>query len=257
MVEDPAPPSPRGFSEMSRFLLVHRAAMSLSALALICVASTPSTAAAAPPSDHEPGDVLERPRVFFDAQMLYWQGTLLSPGSAQGAWARRESLGVLGYRRVPIGIGAGYALREHVMLGARIDAAIEPRAGGTVGIRGELSPYVEFLFARQQAVRPFAIIRAGLGRSHAFQKNEEEDAIQAVGPMTWYPMFGVGVGAHAFITDVVSFDAMLTLDHRWNFARPLAAADAEISEQGVTPTTWHYRDGTLTTALTFGFSSWF
>lgn len=256
MVGDPAPPSPRDFV-MFRFVLVKRAAMGLGALSLIGALSLSASASAASKKDPEPGDVFERPRIFFDAQMLYWQATLLSPGSAQGAWARRESLGVLGYRRVPIGIGAGYAVRKHVMLGARIDTAVEPRGGGIVGVRGELSPYVEFLFAREQAVRPFAIIRGGLGRSHAFRRNDEEEAIEAVGPMTWYPTLGLGVGAHAFITDVVSFDAMLTLDHRWNFERPLAGGDAEVSEEGVTPTSWYYRDGTLSTALTFGFSSWF
>ena len=195
------------------------------------------------------GDIAERPRVFLDVDTLYWQGTLFTPRMGGQFGIRSDGVGAVGWRRIPFGIGAAYALSERWLVGGRVDVAVEPEKDGDVGLRAALSPFAQVFFLRDRNVRPFALARLGLGRSHTFARNEN-DEILAVGPQSLYPTIGVGVGAHVFITEAVSFDALLAIDHRWNFVRT--------TESGPdVDATWDLQNGTVTTALTFGVSSWF
>lgn len=220
-----------------------------------------STAAARPSSLPGSGDIEKRARVFFDVGMAYWSGTLITPRMGGVLQVRNDAVGVLGYRRVPLGFGGSFALSEYLALGARTDLGIEPRSDGAVRIRGEFRPFMQVFFGRDRNVRPFALLRGGVGRSKTFARVPGEKAIRDIGPMTWYPTLGAGLGTHVFITDMVSFDGMLLFDQRWNFVRPDAgvASDAVINtrDRELRPGTWTLRDGSLTATLTFGFSHWF
>lgn len=197
------------------------------------------------------GDVGGRARIAFDLEAVYWQGTILTPQAQGELWLRDHEAGVFGYRRIPGGLSAAYALNEWVALGARVDWAVEPSAS-RITIRGGLSPFAQVFFARDRNVRPFALVRAGVGRSNTMRNGQ--DGVRAVGPRTWYPSVGLGVGAHVFITEAISFDGVLTVDQRWNLARPLAPPG---EAPDVAAASWRYRDTTVSTAIAVGFSHWF
>ncbi len=200
------------------------------------------------------GEIAGRARIFFDLDAAYWQGTLLSPTVEGEVWMRDQTAGVFGFRRIPGAVGAAYAMNEWVSVGGRLDWAVEPDRGGTVTLRGGLNPFVQVFFGRDRNVRPFALLRGGVGRSHTFNASADE-GFRAIGPRTWYPTLGGGLGAHVFITEAVSFDAVASLDYRWNFSRPLlSAADSGGEARAAS---WRYQDATVSTALTFGFSHWF
>jgi hypothetical protein len=213
-----------------------------------------------------PGDMARRGRAFVDADILYWQGTLGDPRSTTQAVFTTQTVGLLGYRRVPFGLGLAYALSERWVLGARLDVAVEPgpARADPVTVRGGIGPFAELTFLRDRHVRPFAIVRASVGRSHAFAGSNDV-TIPSTDAVTFYPTLGAGLGTHVFLADTVSFDAMLMLDHRWNFARPRtgpnadagqAPTDVTITDDAIVADGWRYRDGTLGTALTFGISHW-
>lgn len=199
------------------------------------------------------GDVAKRARIFFDVDAGYWQGSLFTPRMGGRLGIRSEGVGAIGYRRIPFGIGAGYALSELVFVGGRIDIAVEPDKTGKVGVRTAVSPFAQFFFLRDRNVRPFALVRAGVGRSHVFARTGD-DEVTAVGPQSVYPTIGAGIGASVFLTENMSFDALLSIDHRWNFVRRDLGPD--IQSDGDAPT-WNLENGTITTAITFGCSTWF
>lgn len=197
------------------------------------------------------GDVANRARIAFDLEALYLQGTVLTPQAQGELWVRDQEAGVFGYRRIPGGLSASFALNEWLAIGGRFDWAVEPR-GENVTIRGGFSPFAQVFFARDRNVRPFAYVRMGAGRSNTL--STADDGVRAVGPRTWYPMLGVGLGAHVFVTETISFDAKLGFDQRWNLARPLAPADGSTDTPSAS---WRYQDTTLSTSIAVGFSQWF
>lgn len=226
------------------------------AVGLAAWMAAPAARAADP---YVPGDVAKRGRLFFDADMAYWQGHINDPRSSAHPLIGTDAAGVLGYRRVPLGFGVAYAFSEHVVVGGRVDVAFEPHQD--VGIdhftmRGGVGPFVEILIARERYVRPFLLLRAGLGRSTTFVRESVVDDPDLQPEATLYPTVGAGLGTHVFLSREVSFDAMITLDHRWNFARPLSQPDATVDGDVVRSEGWTIQDGTIGTALTFGFSHW-
>ena len=198
------------------------------------------------------GDVANRARIAFDLEALYWQGTILTPQAQGELWLRDHAAGVFGYRRVPGGFSASFALSEWVAVGGRLDWAVEPQRDGTLTMRGGLSPFAQVFFARDRNVRPFGYLRFGAGRSNTLSTGQ--DGVRAVGPRTWYPTWGAGLGTHVFITEAISFDAMVGIDQRWNLVRPLAA---EGQPADAASASWRYRDTTVSTSFAVGFSHWF
>jgi hypothetical protein len=225
----------------------------LATLAAGVVWALSATAQARPSPLPGSGDVAKRARLFFDADMVYWQGTLFTPRMGGQLGIRNAGAGVIGWRRIPIGLGAAFALSERWLVGGRVDVAVEPERDGDVGVRAALSPFAQLFFLRDRNVRPFVLARLGLGRSHTFARNDADEVV-AVGPQSLYPTLGAGVGAHVFITENMSFDALLVVDHRWNFVRRDLGPDVDAQGEGAT---WNLENGTITTALAFGFSSWF
>ncbi len=211
----------------------------------------PAVAEAKPSAMPGSGDLASRGRIAFDLEAVYLQGTVLTPQAQGELWLRDHDVGVFGYRRIPGGLSASFALNEWLAIGGRLDWAVEPRGEETT-IRGGFSPFAQVFFARDRNVRPFAFVRAGAGRSNTVRA--DEDGVRAVGPRTWYPMLGLGLGAHVFITETISFDAKLGVDQRWNLARPLAPAGAAPDAPSAS---WRYRDTTLSTSIAVGFSRWF
>ena len=202
-----------------------------------------------------PGDVAGRGRAFFDLEAAYWLGRIRGPTPA-ALTIHTQRAGIVGVPRIPFGGGMAYGLSERFVIGGRLDLAIEPNTvDGTrlVTVRGGFNPFVEIMFLRRREVRPFIMLRAGIGRSQTFSKHPS--SLDADGERTVYPTAGVGLGTHVFLSEEVSFDAMLTLDQRWNFARPAAGSDTA-SSGGGQPHSWQLRDSTLSAAFVVGFSRW-
>lgn len=218
---------------------------------VVAVAAIPTTAFAKPAPMPGSGDIAKRGRIAFDLEAAYWQANVVAPQVQGELWIREQTIGVFGYPRIPGGLSASYAMNEWVAVGGRVDWAVEPRPG-LVTVRGGVSPFVQVFFGRDRNVRPFGLLRAGAGRSNTFGTNEGP-GLRTIGPRTWYPTVGGGFGAHVFITEALSFDALAALDQRWNLARPLASSDAPEA----TSASWRYRDATISTSLALGFSTWF
>jgi len=222
----------------------------LHALVLVWLAATP------PWRDpgHPPieGDTGNRLRLFFDLEAAHWSGSIVAAPDEGAFKLRSSSLGVFGYRRAALGFGLGWGLGEWVVVGARGEFAIHPdrdKDGNTGIVRGgSFQPYVEVLFARARHVRPFALARAGIGGAAAFRY--KGGAWQGQVSRSIVPSLGVGLGTHAFVTEDLSFDVVVTLDYRWNL-RPRPGAQVEEAGR------WQLTDTNLLAGLVLGFSRWF
>lgn len=202
-----------------------------------------------------PGDVAQRGRAFFDAATAYWIGAVTLPTQNRALSLETDALGAFGYRRFAGGFGLGYAFSERVIAGARLDVAVLPRErdqARLVGLEGTLSPFVQILFAREREVRPFLILRAGMGTGRTFVRKGQSVLEERDAPVL-FPTVGVGAGAHAFLSHDVSFDAALLVDHRWNFRRTTADGGLDTVE----PKAWQLRDSSISATLLMGFSRWF
>jgi hypothetical protein len=81
---------------------------------------------------------------------------------------------------------------------------------------------------------------------------------------TMYPTVGIGLGTHVFLSEELSLDAIITVDHRWNFRQPRPPSDGgsdatvQVRDGGSTfqAEGWRLRDSSLTAAVVFGFSRW-
>lgn len=235
-----------------------RVASAVAFVGLALVLSWASVARADEPPP--PGDIAGKRRIFFDAGVGYWRGTLGRSADGNTLWIEQESVGMLGFRRIPLGGGLAYAFSESFVLGARLDLALEPiRRPGVMAVRvdGSLGTFAEVLFHRNQFVRPFALVRAGLGRGETFVRKGRADLLERRGVGNLSPYAGLGVGTHVFFRNDLSFDAAIVVDYLWNFARRgSSGSDLEISERGATSRRWILRDGTLAPSIVFGFSHW-
>src|SRR5690606_11913132 len=204
-----------------------------------------------------PGDLAGMRRAHFDLEAVYWVGAISLPRHGNELRIHNDAVGIFGHRRVPLGVGLGYGLSENLVVGARVDFSADPRddAGPSgVTIRAGIAPYVQLMFLRDRHVRPFAHVRAGIGGGRTFVRVPGQRTLESTGAAILYPLIGVGVGTHVFLSEEVSFDALLSFEHRWNVRRldamPTVADHIEIGR-------WRLLDTSVSAAITFGFSRWF
>lgn len=216
-------------------------------LALVLMAGSPPWRDPGTPP-HE-GDTANRLRLHFDLEALHWVGGLTYAGGGAPPTIRHEAVGAFGYRRFALGFGLGWGLGEYVVVGARGDIAVFPDRDGKGNAQmsrgGSFSPYVEVLFARERSLRPFVLARAGIGAMSSFRY--KNGSFSERPSRTVVPSVGIGVGTHAFITEDLSLDIALTLDHRWNL-RP---------REGTIERGFVMGDSKLLAAVMVGFSRWF
>jgi hypothetical protein len=113
------------------------------------------------------------------------------------------------------GIGYAYGVTDRIIIGARLGlgfqhmstTAPDRQATGMFGY--SVTPYFEFVGRPGHDVRPFINIRVGLGGSVSASKNGDVTTRTS----TIGPMFGVGLGLHAFLTERVSLDPAVTFDY--------------------------------------------
>jgi hypothetical protein len=188
----------------------------------------------------------------FDVEAAHAGASIYANQDTNTFHLRDKSVGVFGYHRAALGFGVGWGVNDWLFLGARGEFAIYPDrdSAGNAGIvrGGSFQPYFELLFARSRHVRPFAMGRVGIGGSAAFR--HKDGAWSGQISRSIIPSVGVGLGTHAFISEDVSFDVMVTVDYRWNL-RP---------RPGVTPEqigAFYLADTRIVGAVVLGFSRWF
>jgi hypothetical protein len=205
-----------------------------------------------------PGDVAGKSRAHFDFETLYWVGAIGLPKDGNQLQIRNDAVGVFGHPRFPLGFGLGYGLSENMVIGARLDFSADMRddlGPGGVTLRAGISPYLEFLFLRDNHVRPFAQLRAGVGGGRTFVRVPGQRALESTGASIVYPLIGLALGTHVFFSEEVSFDAMLGLEHRWNVRRQRGTEITVLEDVEVTR--WQLLDTSVSIAFTLGFSRWF
>jgi hypothetical protein len=209
-------------------------------------------------SNEYPGDIEGKKRAHFELEALYWVGAITLPRQGNALRIDNEAVGVFGHPRFPLNLGLGYGLTENLVVGARVDFSADMRddlAHPGVTIRSAISPYVELMFLRDRHVRPFAHLRAGLGGGRTFVRVPEQRALESTGASILYPLIGLGLGAHVFLSEEVSFDAMVGVEHRWNVRRQGAAVRTAVEDVEIGR--WRLLDTSFSAVFSFGFSRWF
>jgi hypothetical protein len=217
---------------------------------------SPSATRADPPVQ---GDVEQRWRFGVDLDLLYWRGVFTRPDRTH-LELDDSSFGVIGYQRVPVTLAFSYAFRDWFLCGARLGIEVEPYqpkdAPILVDVHGNLGPFIELLFLRRREVRPFVYFDSGVAISETFVALRQEKYVYDLqGARTLYPFVGVGLGAHAFLTDDLSFDAMIVGRHRWVYANRILTEPG--SEEVSQATGYRLQSGTLVVSLAIGLSRWF
>jgi hypothetical protein len=222
-----------------------------------CVALVPTAAAASDDDDvSDSGVLVDRWRVHLEADLASWTRQAPWPRDAAQSPGTRDVIGFIGFRRFGFGFGFGRGFRDTIVVGVRgtyeISRGVQRTpfpVDGPRAVEGHLQPYLEFLFVQKHIVRPFAMVRAGIG-----------------GATLITPSVGVGLGAHAFVNDVVSIDGLFTVDHRWEYMRlkgGLQGAGDIVATPPASPEELQMRAGhqpfgrRVTVALGIAFSRWF
>lgn len=157
------------------------------------------------------------------------------PRFGAGPVGPRDDAAALGYRRLGLGFGLGRGFADVVVIGVNFEYEItrgltrtpwEPeRSPKAIGFSA--LPYAEFMMARHKLVRPFFMVRAGVGGSIVTTDGSSPLEHRAGDTLSLlHPSIGAGLGAHAFLSPDVSLDGMVSFDHRWEYARgPRALPD--------------------------------
>jgi hypothetical protein len=154
-----------------------------------------------------------------------------------------------------IGLGVGYGVHRHLLLGARFGFnynSVAVTSGPTAKLFvGTLMPYLEILPVREGPLLPFILLRTGVTGGDRIQDDGEtfqrNDAVA--------PLAGVGLGMHGFIGRHFSLDLALTFDYRWHFT---ASRQLRFDPQiWLEQSGWQYSSRGFTLAATLGLSTWF
>ena len=160
-----------------------------------------------------------------------------------------------------IALGVGYGIHKNLILGGRLgmnlahsfERADDPTEGvnddSTTRFLGTFTPYLEILPIPEGRILPFILARTGL--SGGTTKTRDGDTWTRVGSIL--PLVGVGVGAHAFITKIVSIDFGATFDYRWIYSRGTIGGPGNPGQSGG----WARIGHSFTLAAVLGLTTWF
>jgi hypothetical protein len=194
-----------------------------SALALglgLAMLGSPSAWAAPDGSD------TNRWRVHLGGELGSWVRQVPWPRYTEGPSGSRDYFGPIGYRRLQLHTGFGYGFRDRFVAGMRLDyeisrdiqRSLDPSAEARA-ITVNAMPYVTFMFDDKNVVRPFVSVRAGLGGGLlTIMDGSPLDRPQRSSSLL-YPILGLDLGAHAFVSSNVSLDGTVSVEHRWEYLR--------------------------------------
>jgi hypothetical protein len=114
---------------------------------------------------------------------------------------------------------------------------------------GTFTPYLEILPIPEGRVLPFILVRTGITGGTTMIR--DGDTWTRVGSIL--PLVGVGVGAHAFVTKVVSIDFGATFDYRWVYSRGTIGGPGNPGQSAG----WYRIGQSFTLAALLGLTTWF
>lgn len=160
-----------------------------------------------------------------------------------------------------VALGVGYGIHRHLLLGARFGMnlahSFERNDDPTEGINddevtrflGTFTPFLEILPIPEGRVLPYIMVRAGL--TGATATTRDGDAWTRISSLL--PLAGAGVGAHAFVTQVISIDFGVTFDYRWVYGIGRHGGAGNLGNS----LGWSRTGQSFTLAAVLGLSAWF
>lgn len=181
----------------------------------------PTSAWAAPD-----GSDTDQWRAHLGAELGSWVRQVPWPRYTEGPSGSRDHFGPIGYRRLQLHTGLGRGFGKRFVAGLRLDyeisrgiqRALDPNAEARA-ITINAMPYFTLMFDEKNIVRPFVSFRAGLGGGLVTIKDPSPIDRPHRSSSLLYPVFGIDLGAHAFVSHNVSLDGTVSVEHRWEYLR--------------------------------------
>lgn len=190
---------------------------------------------AATASAYPDGSDTNRWRIHLGGELGSWVRQVPWPRYTTGPSGSRDHFGPIGYRRLQLHSGLGYGFRDRFVAGLRLDyeisrgiqRSLDPSAEARA-ITVDAMPYLTFMFHDKNVVRPYVSVRLGLGGGLVTIRDPSPIDRPQRSSSLLYPIFGLDLGAHAFVSSNISLDGTVSLDHRWEYLRgttPITAPD--------------------------------
>jgi hypothetical protein len=181
----------------------------------------PASAWAAPD-----GSDTNRWRAHLGGELGSWVRQTPWPRYAEGPSGSRDHFGFIGLRRLQLHTGLGHGFRDRFVVGLRlgyeisrgIQRSLHPTAEARA-VTVDATPYVTLMFEDKHVVRPYVSLRAGLGGGLLTVVDPSPLDRPERSSSLLYPLFGVDLGAHAFVSPHVSLDGTVSVEHRWEYLR--------------------------------------
>lgn len=170
--------------------------------------------------------------------------------------------------RPMLGLGFGYGVHRHLVLGTRLafnfhrsrdrtEAVLDnDLVSVTRGTAGAFLPYLEVLPIPAGRILPFISMRAGFVWQVVASRvtGGPPGAMVDTGSRgSWIgPTVGLGAGAHFFLAPACSLDISALFDVRWLFAR-----GRELGDSAADPEPWKASQTMMNLGLGLGLSAWF
>jgi hypothetical protein len=199
-----------------------RGAMRSASLGLVLAAALAATPAQAAPD----GSDTNQWRAHLGGELGSWVRQVPWPLHAAGFVGSRDHLGPIGLRRLQLHTGLGRGFRDRFVTGLRLDyeisrgiqRSLHPTAEARVITVGAM-PYFTFMFEDKHVVRPYLSLRAGFGGGLLTITDPSPLDRPERSSSLLYPIVGLDLGAHAFVSPNVSLDGTVGVEHRWEYLR--------------------------------------
>lgn len=193
----------------------------------LALATTLGALLAATPAHAAPdGSDTNQWRVHLGGELGSWVRQTPWPRYAEGPSGSRDHFGFIGLRRLQLHTGLGHGFRDRFVAGLRvgyeisrgIQRSLHPTAEARA-ITVDATPYITFMFDDKNVVRPYVSLRAGIGGGLLTITDPSPlDRLERSSSLL-YPLLGLDLGAHAFVSPNVSLDGTVSLEHRWEYLR--------------------------------------
>lgn len=165
-------------------------------------------------------------RVHIGGELGSWVRQVPWPRYTEGPSGSRDYLGPIGFRRLQLHTGIGHGFRDRFVAGLRIgyeisrdvQRSLHPTAEARA-ITVDAMPYFTFMFDDKHVVRPYLSLRAGVGGGLLTITDPSPLDRPERSSSLLYPILGLDLGAHAFVSPNVSLDGTVSVDHRWEYLR--------------------------------------
>jgi hypothetical protein len=211
------------------------------------------------------GSDTNRWRAHLGGDLGSWVRQTPWPRVQEGPTGSRDYLGFIGFRRLNLNMGLGHGFRDHFVVGLRlgyeisrgVQRSLVPGAEARA-ITVDAMPYLTVMFDDQHVVRPYVTLRAGLGGGLLTVLDPSPLDRPERSSSLLLPGLGLDVGTHAFVSEDVSIDGMLSIDHRWEYLRGTTPASVPDDALQLRSEMGHVSFGRrFNTSIVLAVSRWF